>query len=106
MRHSVAPHRASSAMQGGFSAALSKLVEKKKEYDAVSALERASALYLERIEGLGEEFDIMANAGEGDCLYCLTITHTNSIFQSMVKFLRSGLKCSTFSANFVSYSND
>ena len=65
MRQSVALPRASSAMQGGSSAALSKLIEKKKEYDAVSALERASALYLERIEALGEEFDIMANAGEG-----------------------------------------
>ena len=65
MRQSVAPHRASSASQVSSNAALSKLIEKKKEYDAVSSLERASALYLERIEALGEEFDIVANAGEG-----------------------------------------
>jgi len=52
-------------MQGSSSAAFSKLIEKKKEYDSVSALERASALYLARIEALGEEFNIMANAGEG-----------------------------------------
>jgi DASH complex subunit DAD2 len=41
------------------------LIEKKKEYDAVSALERASALYLERIEALGEDCNTMAKAGEG-----------------------------------------
>ena len=65
MRQSVAPHRPSTAMQGSSSAAFSKLIEKKKEYDSVSALERASALYLARIEALGEEFNVMANAGEG-----------------------------------------
>jgi hypothetical protein len=67
-------------MQGGSSAAaLLKLIEKKKEFDAVSALERASTLYLERIEGLGEEFDVMANAGEGGVfhLHCLRSTHTS-----------------------------
>jgi len=72
MRQSVAP-----AMQGGSSAAFLKLVEKKKEYDAVSALERASALYLARIEALGEEFDIMANAGEGAFSSLVGSTHTN-----------------------------
>ena len=55
MRQSVAPS----------SAALVRLLEKKKEFYAVSALEKASALYLERIEGLREDCDIMANAGEG-----------------------------------------
>lgn len=52
------------------SVAAAKLLEKKKEYDAVCALERASALYLERIEGLGEDCDIMADAGQGE-LFCL-----------------------------------
>lgn len=67
MRHSVAPNRVSQA--GSYSsssaATVAKLLEKKKEYDAVSALERASALYLERIEALGDDCVAMANAGEG-----------------------------------------
>jgi hypothetical protein len=64
MRQSVAPNRASQSSSAS-AAALSKLIEKKKEYDAVSALERASALYLERIEALGEDCNTMAKAGEG-----------------------------------------
>ncbi|XP_006460917.1 hypothetical protein AGABI2DRAFT_117832 [Agaricus bisporus var. bisporus H97] len=46
------------------SAAMAKLIEKKKEFDAVAALERASALYLQRIEALGEDCEVMAKAGE------------------------------------------
>jgi hypothetical protein len=53
MRQSIAPQTTA------------RLLEKKKEFHAVSALEKASALYLERIEGLSEDCDIMANAGEG-----------------------------------------
>ena len=67
MRQSMAPNRASSTAHASSSAAASlKLIEKKKEYDAVSALERASTSYLERIEALGEDCDIMASAGEGE----------------------------------------
>lgn len=67
MRHSLAPNRVSQAGSYSNSSAttLAKLLEKKKEYEAVSALERSSSLYLERIEGLGDECDIMANAAEG-----------------------------------------
>jgi hypothetical protein len=54
MRQSVAPVSQSA-----------RLLEKKKEFHAVSALEKATALYLERIEGLRDDCDIMANAGEG-----------------------------------------
>ncbi|KAF9484517.1 hypothetical protein BDN70DRAFT_825652 [Pholiota conissans] len=66
MRHSVAPNRVSQAGSSASSSAASitKLLEKKKEYDAVAALERASALYLERIEALGEDCIVMASAGE------------------------------------------
>jgi len=73
MRQSVAPNRASHSSSAphasSSTAALSKLIEKKKEYDAVSALERASALYLERIEALGEDCNTMAKAGEGVSIY-------------------------------------
>lgn len=69
MRHSMAPTRVS---QAGFAqssssstAALAKLLEKKKEYELVVALERASSLYLERIDGIGEECNTMAEAAEG-----------------------------------------
>ena len=59
-----ASSRASTAVPQSSSAA--KLIEKRKEYEAVSALERASSLYLERIEALGEDCDIMADAGAGE----------------------------------------
>jgi hypothetical protein len=47
-------------------AATLKLLEKKKEFDAVSALEKATELFLDRIENFGENCDIMANAAEGE----------------------------------------
>ncbi len=46
-------------------AAAAKLSEKKKEFEAVTALERASAQFLKRIEDMGDDFDIMADAGIG-----------------------------------------
>jgi hypothetical protein len=69
MRQSVAPNRVSQTPHPGSTAALAKLLEKKKECSAVFALEKASALYLERIEGLGEDCEIMANAGEGRSVF-------------------------------------
>ncbi|KAI0309799.1 hypothetical protein OF83DRAFT_1157426 [Amylostereum chailletii] len=66
IRSSMASSRASSHLPGSQppnAAALSKLTEKKKEFDAVSALERSSALFLKRIEGLAEDCEIMAEAG-------------------------------------------
>lgn len=62
MRQSLAANRAS---VNAHPAAIAKLLEKKKEYDAVSALERASALYLQRIDGFAEDLDVMADAGLG-----------------------------------------
>ncbi|KAK1225256.1 hypothetical protein PQX77_007782 [Marasmius sp. AFHP31] len=41
-----------------------KLREKKKEYDGVAALDRSSAVLLERITGMMEDCDVMASAGE------------------------------------------
>lgn len=82
---------------------LAKLIEKKKEFDAVSALERASALYLERTEGLGEDCDIMANAGEGRSVleneFCVEFLPVHSrvlaqwpkMFQILCQFCTSGL---------------
>ncbi|KAJ2916312.1 hypothetical protein MD484_g4084, partial [Candolleomyces efflorescens] len=65
MRPSVAASRASHLPSAAPSvAAAAKLIEKKKEYDAVSALERASALYLERISALADDCEVMADAGE------------------------------------------
>ena len=64
MRQSVAPNRVSQTSNPS-PAAHARLLEKKKEFYAVSALEKASALYLERMEGLRDDCDIMANAGEG-----------------------------------------
>ncbi|KAL4073224.1 hypothetical protein V8B97DRAFT_1953163 [Scleroderma yunnanense] len=61
MRQSVAPNRIS---QAASAAAVNRLLEKKKEYEAVAALERASALFVKRIEGLADDCEIMADAGQ------------------------------------------
>lgn len=78
MRQSVAPSRIShapgSSSQAATAAAAAKLLEKKKEFDAVSALERASSLFLERIEGFAEDCDIMADAGKGNFTACPCFT--------------------------------
>jgi len=68
MRQSVAPTRASHAAssinpQPPNLAAVARLQEKKKEFEAVAALERASAAFVKRIEGLGDDCDVMADAG-------------------------------------------
>lgn len=78
----MAASRASHAAypQTNSAAAAAKLLEKKKEFDAVSALERASALYLERIEGIGEDCDIMADAGQGKAI---TTMHVNTKFRPL-----------------------
>ncbi|RPD58505.1 hypothetical protein L227DRAFT_654867 [Lentinus tigrinus ALCF2SS1-6] len=64
MRASVAPNR-QSQLPGSVAnaAAAAKLLEKKKEFEAVAALERASAQFLKRIDELGDDFDVMADAG-------------------------------------------
>lgn len=69
MRPSSISNRTSYGMGSGppttSQAALLKLNEKKKEFDAVAALERTSSAYLERISGLADDCDVMALAGEG-----------------------------------------
>lgn len=42
---------------------LARLADKKKEIEAVEALERASALFLRRLEGLADDCEAMADAG-------------------------------------------
>ncbi|KAH9062368.1 hypothetical protein EDB87DRAFT_1682030 [Lactarius vividus] len=42
---------------------LAGLNQKKKEAEAVDALQRASALFLQRLEGLGDDCEAMADAG-------------------------------------------
>ncbi|EIW63186.1 uncharacterized protein TRAVEDRAFT_69284 [Trametes versicolor FP-101664 SS1] len=64
MRASMAASRQSQAPGAiASAAATAKLLEKKKEYEAVAALERASAQFLKRIEDIGEDFDVIADAG-------------------------------------------
>ena len=63
------PSAAASAFRGshgGSSAVMAKFLELKKEYDAISALEQASALYLQRVEALAQDCEIMAEAGQGN----------------------------------------
>jgi len=44
-------------------AQLARLADKKKEFEAVDALQRASALFLRRLEGLADDCEAMAEAG-------------------------------------------
>ncbi|KAF5388866.1 hypothetical protein D9757_005680 [Collybiopsis confluens] len=62
MRPSSLANRTSSSANA--QATLLKLAEKKKEFEAVAALETASNNYLDRINGLANDCDIMALAGE------------------------------------------
>ncbi|KAI0071714.1 hypothetical protein K474DRAFT_574508 [Panus rudis PR-1116 ss-1] len=64
MRQSAANFRQSQVpSQAAAAAAQAKLLEKKKECEAVIALERASSKFLKRIESLAEDFDVVADAG-------------------------------------------
>jgi DASH complex subunit DAD2 len=68
-RQSVAANRPSHAVglnPVNSAAAAAKFLEKKKEFDAVSALQRASTLYLQRIEGLADDCETMADAGKSN----------------------------------------
>ncbi|KAI0273941.1 hypothetical protein BGY98DRAFT_997609 [Russula aff. rugulosa BPL654] len=42
---------------------LARLTDKKKEVEAVEALQRASSLFLRRLEGLADDCEAMADAG-------------------------------------------
>ena len=67
MRSSIVPARVSAlAAQPLNPASLHRLLEKKKEYETVAALERASALFVKRIEGLANDCQVMADAGQGE----------------------------------------
>lgn len=69
MRSSIAPNRVSHAhalaSQASNPVSIHRLLEKKKEYEAVAALERASSLFVKRIEGLADDCEVMADAGQG-----------------------------------------
>ncbi|KAG2091951.1 uncharacterized protein F5147DRAFT_619722 [Suillus discolor] len=90
MRQSVAPsrisHAASLASQANNATATSRLLEKKKEFEAVAALERASALFLKRIEGLADDCEVMADAGQ---VHGQVLEQWPLMFQSLSLFLNS-----------------
>lgn len=48
---------------------LARLADKKKEIEAVEALQHASDLFLRRLEGLADDCEAMADAGIGACMY-------------------------------------
>ena len=75
MRASMAASR-QSQLPGSVSnaAATAKLLEKKKEFEAVAALEKASAQFLKRIEELGDDIEVMADAGIGTFVSTLYLT--------------------------------
>jgi hypothetical protein len=68
MRTSVASLRSSiapGAQHPPSAETLAGLDQKKKEAEAVDALQRASALFLQRLEGLADDCEAMADAGAG-----------------------------------------
>ncbi|OJA11915.1 hypothetical protein AZE42_06135 [Rhizopogon vesiculosus] len=90
MRQSVVPNRISQASSlsshSNNAAALSRLQEKKKEFEAVTALERASSLFLKRIEGLAEDCEVMADAGQ---VHGQVLEQWPLMFQTLSMFLNS-----------------
>jgi len=64
---SAASSRASHAGYSGGMSSVTRLMEKRKEYDAVMALDKVSADLVERLEALGDDCEIMADAGQGVC---------------------------------------
>lgn len=93
MRQSVAPTRTSHAVssmnhQPPNPAAHARLQEKKKEFEAVSALEKASAMFVKRIEGLGDDCDVMADAGLGK--QCIRVYFTTLLILMLSPRASSG----------------
>ncbi|KAF7969157.1 hypothetical protein HWV62_28204 [Athelia sp. TMB] len=91
MRQSVAPsrasHAASSLHQPPNAAALARLQEKMKEYEAVSALEKASALFVKRIDGLGDDCEDMAAAGVVVVVHGQVLEQWPNMFRILALFL-------------------
>ncbi|KAJ6593649.1 hypothetical protein B0H19DRAFT_976581 [Mycena capillaripes] len=89
-RQSVAAHRPSHATglsSANSAAASAKFLEKKKEFDAVSALQRASASYLHRIEGFADDCETMADAGK---IHGEVLEQWPRMFQILNLFLAAG----------------
>ena len=64
--HSVrTSHAGSFSSQSSSAQAEAILLEKKKEYDALLALERVSNEYLRRLEAVDFDCNVMADAGKG-----------------------------------------
>lgn len=81
MRQSMAPGRQSQLpSQASNAAAQAKLLEKKKECEAIIALEKASANFVRRIDALGDDFDVIADAGVGELPNCLLLPQVCSNF--------------------------
>ena len=74
LRSSIAP----GAQHPPSAETLAGLNQKKKEAEAVDALQRASALFLQRLEGLADDCEAMADAGAGtlrSLLFCRSKTY-------------------------------
>jgi hypothetical protein len=80
---------------------LARLADKRKEVEAVDALQRSSALFLRRLEGLADDCEVMADAGIGACLARgLLLSLFSSVPSSLVTDLIFGVS-GAFSSVFV-----
>ncbi|KAJ7647577.1 hypothetical protein FB45DRAFT_893823 [Roridomyces roridus] len=91
-RQSVAANRPSQANPASAAAATAKFLEKKKEFDAVSALDRATTMYLQRIEGLGEDCETMADAAK---IHGEVLEQWPRMFQILNLFLANDAEATT-----------
>jgi hypothetical protein len=94
MRQSVAPNRVSQISSPQLYCCACEASRKEKGISAVSALEKASALYLERIEGLGKTA-ILWQMQEKVGLSLKWILSVDFL-QFMVRSWRNGQRCSRF----------
>lgn len=99
-------HAHALAAQANNAASAHRLLEKKKEYEAVAALERASALFVKRIEALADDGQIIADAGQGESPHARGM-HPSPVLivpdrsQSMARSSSSGQTCSAYLDSFV-----
>ena len=96
-----ASHAGSLASQSSSAQSEAILLEKKKEHDALLALERVSNEYLRRLEAIDYDCNIMADAGRGMSFVFIVVEWTRA--QAMGSSWRSAFSMAGNVQNFESF---
>ena len=96
-----ASHAGSLASQSSSAQAEAILLEKKKEHDALLALERVSNEYLRRLEAIDYDCNIMADSGRGMLFAFIVAEWTRA--QVMISSWRSAFSMAGNVQNFESF---